>query len=145
MPISKRHMRRRFATLKSGVEGLRLGVGFPFLLLALVLAEAHVPARTFFVGLLDFAGRSLDADNRVSATRPESQPQPRFPSERASIEPMGWRGQAQSAPVGFTAVALSATLVPFLPATGMPADIRPAEVAPAAARPLPYRSQAPPV
>ena len=48
--------------LKSGVEGLRLGVGFPFLLLALVLAEAHVPARTFFVGLLDFAGRSLDAD-----------------------------------------------------------------------------------
>jgi hypothetical protein len=137
-------MLRRFAALKSGVEGLRLGVGFPFLLLALVLAEAHVPARTFFVGLLDFAGRSLDADRRVTATRPESQPQPRFPSERASIEPMGWRGQAQSAPAGFTAVALDATYVPFPSVTGRPADRRPDEAAPAAARPLPYRSHAPP-
>jgi hypothetical protein len=129
---------------KGGIEGLRLGVGFPFLLLALVLAEAHVPARTFFVGLLDFAARSLDADKRVSATRPESQPQPRFPSERTSIEPMGWRGQAQSAPAGFTAVALDATYVPFPPVTGRPADRRPDEAAPAAARPLPYRSHAPP-
>lgn len=137
-------MRKRFATLKSGVEGLRLGVGFPFLLLALVLAEAHVPARTFFVGLLDFAGRSLDADKRVSASRPESQPQPRFPSERASIEPMGWRSQAQSTPAGFTAVALAVTCVPFPPVTGLPTDTEPAEASPPAARPLSYRSQAPP-
>lgn len=140
-------MSRMSAPPKNGFGALRLGVGFPFLLLALLLAQVNTPARIFFVTSVDLAARSLEARERApeaSAMRPTSQSAPRVPAKRATIEPAGWRAHVYGAPLGFTNVGLIAAVDLLADATRAAPGIWPVSAASASSIPHPYRSQAPP-
>ena len=91
--------------------GLRLGVGFPFLLLALVLAEANAPVRGIFFSLLDPSARSIDREEQAADTAAAgeaSRPANSGAADPATIEPMGWRAALFGAPLGFAPSALAA-------------------------------------